>query len=273
MAHRLLFMVGESPGTILEEEQGMGEILRAWSRPTAIFVAIAAVCAPDAFAQGGDGYLFSEPKVTVEFESGYAFQRAQSQLFDYAIEDFTIDRRDFDSPYIGGEIAVRLSERWDIGLSLGFQKSSIDSEYREFIGADDLPILQVTELRQVPAVASLKFYPFDRGRSLGRFAWIPRTVAPFVGAGVGVVSYRFEQSGEFIDFETNDIYVDTFVTDRQGPIARAAAGVNVSLSKQFLFTAEGRYSWASAGVGGSYQTFDRIDLDGLQLVGGLAIRF
>jgi hypothetical protein len=251
----------------------MGEIIREWGRPTAIVVAIAAVCAPDVFAQGGDGYLFSEPKVTIEFESGYAFQRAQSQLFDYAIEDFTIDRRDFDSPYIGGEIAVRLSERWDIALALGFQKSSIDSEYREFIGTDDLPILQTTEFRQIPAVASLKFYPLDRGRSLGRFAWVPRTLSPFVGAGFGIVSYRFEQSGEFIDFETDDIYVDSFITNRQGPLARAAAGVNVTLGKQFLFTAEGRYSWASADVGGGFQSFDRIDLDGLQLVGGLAIRF
>lgn len=239
----------------------------------ALAVAAVVACAPEVAAQGGDGYLFREPRVTVKVESGYAFQQARGDLFDDAITNFTIERSDFDSPYFGGELAVRVNERWDVALSLGFQQTTIESESRPFVGTDDLPILQTTEFRQIPLAVTTKFYPLARGRSLGRFAWIPRTFAPFVGGGVGLMNYRYEQSGEFVDEETLDIYVDRFVTDKQGFLARAAGGVNVSLGKQFLFTAEGRYTWASADVGGGYARYDRIDLDGLQVIGGIGIRF
>lgn len=251
----------------------MVEIARRGIGRAAWVAAALAVGATGATAQGGPGYLFGEPNVTVKFESGYAFQRAQSELFDDAIERFTIERDDFDSPYFGGEVAVRLTERWDVGVGIGFQKTSIQSESRPYVGTDDLPIRQTTELRQIPVAISAKYYPLERGRSLGRFAWVPRTFAPFLGAGVGAVNYRFEQSGEFVDDETLDIYFDRFVSDRTGFLARAAAGVNVSLGKQFLFTMEGRYSFGSAPVSGSYEGYDRVRLDGLQLIGGLGIRF
>jgi hypothetical protein len=251
----------------------MAEIVRRWIGGTVWVAGALAVGAAGATAQGGPGYLFGEPNVTVKVESGYAFQRAESELFDDAIERFTIDRRDFDSPYFGGDVAVRLTERWDLGVALGFQKTTIDSESRPYVGTDDLPILQTTELRQVPIVVSARYYPLERGRSLGRFAWIPRTFAPFLGVGVGAVSYRFEQSGEFVDEQTLDIYFDRFVSDRTGFLTRAAAGMNVSLGKQFLFTMEGRYSFGSAPVSGSYEGYDRVRLDGLQLIGGLGIRF
>jgi len=122
-------------------------------------------------------------------------------------------------------------------------------------------------------VASVKLYPLGRGRSLGRFAWVPRTVSPFVGVGGGVMSYLFEQSGEFVDEETLDIFVDRLRSERSGPLARAAAGLDVSLGKQFFMTVEGRYTLASAPVAGGFGGFERIDLDGLQVVGGIGIRF
>jgi hypothetical protein len=240
----------------------------------AVTVACAALGAPVvASAQGGDGYLFSEPNLTLKFESGYGFQRAGSDIFDFVIEEHTLSRRDFDSPYIGGEIGIRLSERLDLALAIGYQSSSQGSEFRDWVDADDLPITQVTELRQIPAVASVKFYPLERGQTLGRFAWIPRTVAPFIGAGVGWVSYEFEQYGDFVDFETLDIFSSDFVSDGDSFLARVSAGVNISLGKQFLFTAEGRYGWAQAQMQGDFVGFDQIDLDGLQLIGGLAVRF
>lgn len=240
----------------------------------ALCIAVAsAVGVQAAAAQGGDGYLFKAPQISVKFESGYGFQRASSDLFDFVIDKHTIEQRDFDSPYFGGELGVRLTEHWDLALSVGYQSSRTVSEYRDFIGSDDLPIEQSTELRQIPAVASLKFYPWERGRTLGRFAWVPRAVTPYVGGGVGFVSYRFEQDGEFVDEDTLDIFYDTLVSTGEGFLGRAVAGMDISLGSQFLFTIEGRYSWASSQVSGGYSGFDRIDLDGLQVIGGLGIRF
>ena len=45
------------------------------------------------------------------------------------------------------------------------------------------------------------------------------------------------------------------------------------LGGRFLLTAEARYGWASGVLDGSFSGFDKMDLDGLQLVGGIAVRF
>ena len=244
-----------------------------WASTVVAMAGMALALPETAHAQGGDGFLFKTPSVSIKFETGYGFQRASSEIFDFTRDQLTVGRRDFDSPYVGGEIAFRAADRWDLFLSVGHQSSSVASEFRDWVDADDLPIEQVTELRLIPAVMGAKYYLKERGRAVGQFAWIPTTMAPFVGGGVGVMSYRFEQTGDFIDFETLDVFPDRFTSEGTTFLARASAGVDISLGKQFLFTAEGRYGWASGDLGLDFSGFDAMDLDGFQLVGGLAVRF
>ena len=223
--------------------------------------------------QSGDGYLLKQPRVTLKFESGYAIQQASSDIFDFVVEEHTLDGSEFNAPYFGGELGLRVNEKLDLSLSIGFQERSTESEFRDWVDQDDLPITQVTGLSQLPVAIGVKFYPFPRGRSIGRFAWVPRTVSPFVGGSVGLVSYDFEQFGDFIDYDTLDIFYDDFASQGEAFLARASAGLNISISPQFLFSVEGRYNWAQAHMEGDYFGFDPIDLDGLQILGGLAVRF
>lgn len=225
------------------------------------------------FAQSGDGYLLKQPRMTLKFESGYAFQRANGDIFDFVTEEHTLGRRDFDAPYFGAELGLRVSEQLDITVAVGFQQSSQESEFREWVDLDDSPITQETGLSQLPATIGAKFYPVPRGRALGRFAWVPRTVTPFIGGSIGLVSYDFEQFGDFIDYETLDIFYDDFVSDGGAFLARASAGLNISIGPQFLFSVEGRYNRAHANMDGDYFGFDPIDLGGFQVLGGLAVRF
>jgi hypothetical protein len=224
-------------------------------------------------AQSGDGYLLKQPRVTLKFESGYAFQRANGDIFDFVTEEHTLGRRDFDAPYLGAELGLRVSEQLDITLAVGFQESSQESEFRDWVDPDDLPITQETGLSQLPATIGVRYYPVPRGRALGRFAWVPRTFTPFIGGSIGLVSYDFEQFGEFIDYDTLDIFYDDFISDGEAFLARASAGLNISVGPQFLFSVEGRYNWADAKMEGDYFGFDPIDLDGFQVLGGLAVRF
>ncbi len=226
-----------------------------------------------ASAQGGPGYLFRQPRISLEFETGYGFQRASSDVFDFVIAEHTIGRRDFDSPYLGGELGIRASEQVDVAIGFGHQSSSIGSEFREWVDQDGLPITQVTELSQTPFTVGLKYYLVPRGRTLGRFAWVPRRVVPFVGASGGLVSYSFKQYGDFIDFDTDEIFTDTFESDDRTFLGRASAGVNLSIGDQFYVSFEGRYSWARSNMVGDFIGFDPIDLSGMQFLGGIAVRF
>ncbi len=243
-------------------------------RRIAVLIAGSAFMAGDGVAQGGDGYLLKQPTATIKFESGYGFQAASSEVFTFVRQEHTIGERDFDSPYFGAELGFRVNEHFDVALSAGYQSASVLSEFRRFVDQDNLPINQVTELRQIPMAVGLKYYPFARGRSLGRFAWVPRTVSPFLGAGIGMVASTFEQTGDFIDFLTDDIFYDQYTSEQNAFLTRLSAGVNVSIANAFLFSLEGRYGWSQSPMnGGDFVDFDPIDLDGLQLIGGLAFRF
>lgn len=246
----------------------------AWTRATV--VAFLAVAAPGVvWAQGGDGFLFREPRVTLTLETGYGFQRAQGDVFDYVVDTFTVGRRDFDSPYVGAELSIRVDDRWDVAFAAGFQSSSTTSEYRDYVGTDGLPIQQVTELRLVPVSAGAKYYLKPRGRSIGRFAWIPEKVVPYVGAGIGVMSYRLEQDGEFIDTSQPDwpIFVDRLETAGSTFLARALAGVDVAVHQRLVLSGEARYNLSRGPAEGDYRGFGDMTLDGLQLAAGIGIRF
>jgi len=118
-------------------------------------------------AQGGRGFLFDSPKVSLGFRAGYAFPRAEGELFDFTREQFILNKWDFSSPYIGGELAVRLSEHWDVALDLGYTYSRSLSEYRDYVGTDGLPVEQETTFETVSGTVGAKYYsPAGAARSV-----------------------------------------------------------------------------------------------------------
>jgi hypothetical protein len=231
-------------------------------------------------AQGGPGFLFGHPNVSIGFKGGYAMPRASGDVFNDLIGTdtlFTLDRDDFRGVSFGGEIAVRLTERWDVALGVAYAARRIQSEYVLYFDQDENPIEQETSFRTVPVTVSGKYYLTDRGRSIGRFAWVPARLAPFVTGGVGIVAYRFEQTGDFIDFrdpEFMPIVFDRLTISGTAPYVHAGAGVDLSLSKSFVLTGEARYGWASGDPSRDFQGgYDNLDLAGLQLQAGIAARF
>lgn len=244
---------------------------------------VAALLAPQlAFAQGGPGFLFNRPRVSIGVKTGYVLPAISSPLFDDAREWYNLNRFDFDSPYLGGEIAVRLSERWDVALGVGWGRATSRSHYRNFVeevAGNRVEIEQDNEFQTVSATFGGRYYLSDRGRRIGRFAWVPSAVAPFVGAGVGMTWYELEQIGDFVDQgdsacpDACPIYTDVLRTDGTGAAVYAGLGADISLGKQFYLTAEGRYSLANGGVSGQYAAYDDIDLSGLQLLAGISLRW
>jgi hypothetical protein len=240
-------------------------------KPFLLGAAALLLAPPQTRAQEAD-FLFKRPLLSVGVHVGYSMPRAGSDLFDFTREQLTLDRRDFYSVAWRGDLALRIAERVDVGVNLGYAGSSTRSEFRDWVDQDDQAIEQTTRLRRIPLTANVRVYLRDRGRSIGQFAWVPAKWSPYVGAGAGWVWYLFEQQGDFVDFETFDIFSDTFMADGATGTVHVAAGIERSLGPRFLLRAEGRYSWADGDPGFDFVDFDDIDLAGFQLTVGLAVQ-
>jgi hypothetical protein len=228
-----------------------------------------------ASAQGsGQGFLFEKPGLQVGVRAGYAVARAGGGVLDRAMENFTLNKRDFDSSSWGIELAVRARERLDIAFDLRFSRSKTGSESRPYVDLDNLPITQTTTFSRVPVTLGAKFYLRDRGRAVSEFAWIPEKWAPFIGVGAGVNWYKIEQEGDFVDESTPnlDILFLTIKSSGLGPTAHAFAGMDISMSPRFLWTVEARYGFGGAETNSAF-AFETIDLSGFQATIGVSARF
>jgi opacity protein-like surface antigen len=241
--------------------------------PAVVLVALSAIV-PAASAQSREpDFLFGLPRGAVGVRGGYFFASAQGDIYDFLTETLTIEPNDFDAFVLGVDFAWTLHSRLDAVFGFELTRPSIDSEYREFVEENDAPILQTTRLTTVPLTASLKLYVSPRGRQVSRFAFIPAKVRPYVGGGGGVIWYRLEQFGDFVDFEDLSIFTAELQSEGWGWEAQAFAGADFRLTPKLYLTFELRYLWMDASVSGDFVGFEPIDLGGLRTTGGIGFSF
>lgn len=234
------------------------------------------VLASPASAQSDPGFLFGTPRASLALKVGYSMPRGDSELFQFTQEELTVDENDFNGAAVTGELGIRISERLDLMAAVGYSGSRTRSEFRDWVDEDDFPIEQTTQFDMVPVTVGIKAYLNERGRQIGSLAWVPesQTVNPYVGAAAGVTWFRFEQFGDFIDYETLDIFPDHFLSEGAAPTVHVLAGLDITLSPRLFFTGEARYGWANAPLDdGNFVGFDDLDLAGFQASAGIGFRF
>jgi len=238
-------------------------------------VALCAIVAlPLAVSAQSRDYLLGMPYGSFTLRGGFGFARAGSDIFDEMTRDLTLDRSDFNSPVGGVDVAIRVAPRFDVVLGAGYGRSSATSDYADFIGTDDLPIVQETEFTRVPLTASVKYYVTDRGRQVGSLAWVPSSFSPYIGAGAGATWYRFAQEGEFVNFETLDIFFANLESSGWALTWHAFGGIEKTILPRIALVAEARYLFGSAELDPlAYEGYDNIDLSGLQASLGFQVRF
>jgi hypothetical protein len=242
------------------------------------FVALTLVLGAPAFAQSaGNGYLFHAPNATISVRGGYSRALASSDVFDDVTRDLTIDRGDFSSLTFGGDLAVHVGGPVDAVLSAGFSRSRHKSEFRDLVDNNDRPIEQTTTFERLPLTLNLRYNLTAPGRSIGRLAWIPSRVVPYVGAGVGGMRYRFRQEGDFVNYATNAVFSSVIDSGADAGadwtfVAQGIAGVDYNVSPRFGLSFDARYLHARGELGAAFQGYDRIDLSGVSATVGLSLR-
>lgn len=222
----------------------------------------------------GDGYLFHQPRATFTLRGGYAQPAASGDVFEHAFRNLTLNRNDFGAFNVSGEIGVRLVSRLSLQFGGGYSQRSVDSEMRYWIDNNDKPIEQTTTVVRAPFTAGLRFDLLRAGKSVGRLAFIPSRVIPYVAGGVGLMHYQFRQAGSFKDDNSVNIFDTTLETTGGSAMSYGAVGADFSLMPTLALTTEARYESAhDRPPGTSFGGFNRIDLSGLTATIGLTFRY
>lgn len=228
---------------------------------------------PAPVARQAPDFLFGRPDGSVGFRGSWLFARAGSDWYDFVTEHLTLEDRDFNAPAIGADVGIAITPRLDLVIGIDFSQARSSSEYRDFVDNFRLPIEQQTRLREVNLSGSVRYALTERGREVGRFAWVPRAVVPYVGAGAGFLWFDVRQSGDFVDFEDSSIFTDVFTARGWTPSGQVLGGVDLKLLPRLFLNFDARYLWAAGDLGSNWIDFDPIDLTGLRLAAGINVTF
>jgi hypothetical protein len=209
----------------------------------------------------------------VAVRGNWVFARAGSDLFDFVQDQFTLEDGAFDAPGITADVALAVHPRVDAVAGLEFSRAEATSEYRRFVDNNRLPITQTTSLDELNLSGTIRFGLVPRGRQVSRYAWVPRTVVPYVGAGAGAMYYDFQQVGDFVDFVDLSVFSDTFQASGWTPTAHVLGGVDVRVFQRWYLSLEGRYLWGAGELSREFQGFDPMDLAGLRFGIGVNVLF
>jgi len=244
---------------------------RRWLTGAAL---VAAAALPVRGQGAGNGYLFGVPSGGVTVRAGWFIARANSDFFDQTRRDLTLDKSDFGGPMLGADVAVRLTPQLDLTLDGAWIGSSTKSHYRDFVDNNNQEIEQTTTLRRVPLTANLKAYLVPRGRTVGSLAYIPAKVVPWFGIGGGLMWYNLQQSGDFINPTTGEVFNDRFESSTWGPAVQGMGGVDVTLTPRIALSGDARYLWSRASLedNSRLEGFEKLDLSGVSIALGVTFR-
>jgi len=229
---------------------------------------------PAARAQAaGDGFLFRKPAGSMRIWTGYDRDFANSPIFKFVTDTFTLSKSSFGAFAIGADVTAWVAPRMELMFSGSWAGSKAGSEYRNWTDNSGQPIRQTTSLERVPLTASLKVYLVDPGQAIGHFAWVPTRLAPFVGVGGGLMWYRFQQYGDFINYADSTISNDQLASDRWTGTLHAFAGLDVALGPRYILTGRAQYTWAKSELGSDFVGPNSVDLSGLAITVGAGVRF
>jgi hypothetical protein len=211
----------------------------------------------------------------IGFRSGWMVASANSDLYTFVERHLTIDRKDFNAPAIGVDVEGALTPRMSIVGGFDFARASKNSEYRDFVDNQRLPITQTTRLSELNISGSVKVALTPRGREISSRAYIPAVATPYVGAGAGALKYEFLQYGDFIDVDSPNLAVfsDTFRSRGWTPSAHVFGGVDVKVWKRLYVSGEARYLWANGTPDRDFIDFEPIDLAGFKATAGVHYMF
>ncbi|HUR32943.1 MAG TPA: hypothetical protein VM032_04055 [Vicinamibacterales bacterium] len=218
-------------------------------------------------------FLFGAPRAWLSLRGSLLFPRAGGDLFAFVSDQLTVDKTDLRARGFAADVGAVLTPSVDLVVGFDLTRRDTGSEYRRFVASNAQPITQFTRLQQSALSVGVRATPFGRGRRISRYAFIPKRVVPYGGAGLAISHYDFSQRGQFVDFADLSIFNDRFVSNGWSVGPYVHGGADVQVWKRLSLTFDGRYTWLHSGLDADFSGFDGIDLAGFRGGTGISVVF
>lgn len=207
---------------------------------------------------------------SIGFNLGYFSVRGEDSRVDGDVlfanladfEPLLFDVKDFNGATFGGEYLFAINDYLEGGVGVSFYQRTVPSIYADVVNDNGSEIAQDLKLRQIPINATVRFLPLGRGG-----------IEPYIGAGIGLINWRYSEVGEFVDTSDYSIFRDRFVADGTalGPVI--LGGVRFPVADVWTVGGELKYQKADGEIDSPDFLGDRIDLGGVSASFTLHFRF
>jgi outer membrane protein W len=141
--------------------------------------------------------VFATPSASAQqtvnfFVGGFIPRGFQSRGIDDVLvqdSDFLLfNIRDFRGATAGAEYLVGLNDFFDAGLSVGIYSRTAPAIDADFTGPGGREVESELRLRIAPITATFRYLPLGHHDA----------IEPYVGAGVGILNWRYTETGQFV---------------------------------------------------------------------------
>jgi hypothetical protein len=149
-----------------------------------LVLAVAAVVLSPAIVSAQQTLNFSVGGFVPRGEDG----RGSDDVLVNNLDFLAFNIKDFNGATVGAEWLTGLGDKFEAGLGLSFYQRSTPAVYLFDINSNGTEIEQDIKLRVIPFTATVRFLPMGHRNG----------VEPYIGAGVGVLSWRYSETGQFL---------------------------------------------------------------------------
>lgn len=206
-----------------------------------------------------------------QFRIGGFFVEGEGALWDDVDDRFTLDPSDLDDVTLGFTYLATMNDHLAVGFNADYFNSTAPSAEGGFVDQFGVPIVHDTRLRMFPLSVDLRVSPGGRFGGQGRYR--VRRPSFYLGGGVGLNFWEYEEVGDFAAGAMQPVFFARFQDDGVALAAHALAGVDLPLGPEWSIIFEGRYLWSDDDLGDDFPGLETIELNGASAFVGLSVSF
>lgn len=203
---------------------------------------------------------------SVKFRLGLFEPDANSSYWNEKFEVWTGNPEDFKDLVWGVDYLWMRAPTWGIQFGSAWYQGSTTQAYRDWVEGNEQEIAHQTELSTWNLTAAWVYKPLHGS-----------DVRPYFGLGIGLVSWRLLEYGDFIDFGSpsgDEIVYGNYRDTGTTFLALGFVGVEFFSRSSWSLFIEGRWNEAETSLGGGFSSLNqRLDLSGPEVSAGFAWKF